>query len=250
MAEQRIGLPLGKLIVAPQYWLAHLSRWNSRRRDRRFDERFGVDTYEPFDEQDKGGLPAELRASGLNYVPTSVGMFERIVRHSKVNPRDYDFVDLGSGKGRTLLLAAKLGFRSVAGVEADARLARIADSNVRSWVQKRSLIRPTVIEMDARQAPLPSGNLFVFMFHPFEGAIFERVAERLANAAREHGRALVVAYHNDVCGDSLERTGAFRRIHVRPLRFWSRPTISLFYNELAWKKRLRRPRSRWFNGPG
>ena len=169
------------------------------------------------------------------YAATPTRFFGRIVRATGIDPSQFAFIDLGSGKGRTLLLASDHGFNLVVGVEFDEALCAVAQANIdRAMIGQG--VRPTVVQADARHADLPGGNLFVFMFNPFSGPIFDDVANRLAVAAREP-RSVVVAYNNDQCGDVLEKTGAFRRTRLKPFKFWTPPTMSIFYNDIAWKMR-------------
>ena len=213
----------------PLVVLGRLGRHINRRRDLKFDAKFGIET-ERFDI----GPAASMDHMGP-YAATPTRFFGRIVRATGIDPSQFAFIDLGSGKGRTLLLASDHGFNLVVGVEFDEALCAVAQANIdRAMIGQG--VRPTVVQADARHAELPDGNLFVFMFNPFSGPIFEDVANRLAAAAREP-RPVIVAYNNDKCGDVLERAGAFRRIRLKPLKFWTPPSMSIFYNDIAWKMR-------------
>ena len=217
-------------------WTSDLARWLHKRQDTNFDHRWGFQTCEVDWNPDASDLPENLRPDARHYAPTPIALFGRFVRRSRVNPRDFGFVDLGAGKGRTLLLAARAGFDPIVGVEIAPGLCQTAETNLR----RRSGgigASPKMINGDARTAELPAGNLFVFMFNPFTGSLFEEVANRLADISREEERAVVIAYHNDVCSDALERTGAFKRVRMRRIHFWRPPTASFFYNEAAWRMR-------------
>src|SRR5271154_7200623 len=50
-----------------------------------------------------------------------------------VPPEDYSFVDLGAGMGRAILLASRMPFREVIGVELHRDLAEIAQNNIDKW---------------------------------------------------------------------------------------------------------------------
>ena len=53
-----------------------------------------------------------------------------------MNPRESVFVDFGCGKGRTLVVAAELGFAGVRGVEFAAELCESAEKNYRLYQKK------------------------------------------------------------------------------------------------------------------
>lgn len=217
------------VIRYPLVVLGRLGRLINRRRDLGFDSKLGIET-EGFEIG-----PAALMDHMGPYAATPTKFFGRIIRATRIDPKQFAFIDLGSGKGRTLLLAADHGFPSVVGVEFDEALCVVARENI-DRVAAGHGVRPTVVQADARNAQFPEGNLFVFMFNPFSGPIFADVANHLAAAARE-SRPVIVAYNNDKCGDVLEQTGAFRRVRLKPLKFWTPPTMSIFYNDLAWKMR-------------
>jgi SAM-dependent methyltransferase len=216
--------------------ISALASQTSAWRDRRFDARFGLDTCSAREELVDEFVHRRTAGNALHYEATSAALFRRIIRHSRANPQEFTFVDLGAGKGRLLLLAAEAGFASVVGVEIDPGLCRVAVANIERWSAGRSSRAPEIIEGDARDMRYPLGDLFVFLFNPFTGPLFELVAERLARLAREPQRRVIIVYHHDVCSSELERTGAFKRVRVRPMRFWTHSTLSLFYNEEAWRR--------------
>jgi SAM-dependent methyltransferase len=215
-------------------------RWGGQR----FDRRHGMETSVTLDRDELTKMSPELRRFAGAYIPTSPALFKRIVRKSKVDPKDFAFVDLGCGKGRILVEAAYYPFRAIMGVEADAGLCQTAIENLKRWRQGRSPDQARVhrqvevMHSDARTALLPAGNLFIFMYSPFRGHVFATVAERLAALADEPGRAVVIAYSADFEALVLEQTGRFTRVRMRPQRFWTKPTVSFFYNDEA--MRLRR----------
>jgi SAM-dependent methyltransferase len=200
---------------------------------RAFDRLYGVETNQGVSHSVFAGMSDEIREHAGDYGPTHPALFQRIVQTSGVDPSRYTFVDLGCGKGRILIVAAKYPFKAIVGVEADGSLCKTAKQNLKRWGQRRSDRRVKVVHRDARTFDWPEGNLFIFMYSPFRGPVFKRVAERLAGAAGESGRAMVIAYSADREGDTLEQTGRFTRLRMRRLQFWARSTVSLFYNEAA-----------------
>src|SRR5712691_7133679 len=51
------------------------------------------------------------------YQPTEPVLFEEMLASIKIDFRNFTFIDLGSGKGRVLLLASDYPFRQIVGVE-------------------------------------------------------------------------------------------------------------------------------------
>jgi SAM-dependent methyltransferase len=179
------------------------------------------------------GIPEKTRKHAGDYVPTSPSLFRRIVRQSGVDPKQFTFIDLGCGKGRVLIAAADYPFLEIVGVELDSHLYETATDNLQRFRRTGAISPVRIVQADARFADLPSGNLFIFMYSPFRGPIFDHVAKRLAKIATDGDRAVVIAYSSDWEADALERTGAFTRVCMRRRQFWAPPTISFFYNEAA-----------------
>ena len=204
--------------------------------DLRFDREHGLDTCEIIEKPNFVGMPAEIGRDSTPYIPSGETRIRRLIRRSRIDPSEYHFVDLGTGKGRPLLIASGYPFRSITGIEADHDLCEIARANVQAWARSHAGTPIRVIEGDVRTASLPKGNLFVFMYNPFIGEVFEAVAKRLAEVASSP-RKVVVAYSGDRLADALERTGAFRRLSIRPLRPWQQSSMSLFFNIAADPKR-------------
>jgi predicted RNA methylase len=209
-----------------------------QRSGRWFDRLHGVETSKTVARDGLTGMSAELREHAGEYIPTNPALFSRIMRKSGIEPSSFTFVDLGCGKGRIVIAAANYPFKAILGVEADAVLYAAAQDNLRRWRQSDARRRAEVVHSDARTFELPEGDLFVFMYSPFRGRIFEEVAKRLAAAAGEPGRAVVIAYSSDWEAEALERTGRFTRVQMRRRQFWAPPSVSFFYNEAA--NRLRR----------
>ena len=109
----------------------------------------------------------------------------------------FTFVDLGSGKGRALLLASHYPFHHILGVELDPTLAMIAQTNLHSfqapWQQTRSL---EVRHADATAVDLPLTPLVLYLYNPFLAPALKRVLRRLKISLRRHPRELWLVYIN------------------------------------------------------
>lgn len=193
-----------------------------------FDWQNGVETRGRVPPEELVGITPDARKEASAYAPTPIALIRRIIRRSRVDPAALTFIDIGCGKGRTLLVAAKYGFKAVIGVEADGALCETARKNLKSSTAQ-------IVHADAREFELPAGHLFLYFYDPFGGAVLEQVIRRVAAAAAEPNRAVVVAYNADPRADLLERTGLFRRSRMRRLQFWKPPAVSFFFNSAAEK---------------
>jgi tRNA1(Val) A37 N6-methylase TrmN6 len=127
--------------------------------------------------------------------------------------RDFVFVDLGSGKGRTLLMASDYPFRRIVGVELLPALHRAAQENLskyRSESQKCFAIE--AICGDATEFDFPNEPTVLFLFNPFPEAGLRRVMGNLENSLREHPRKTYVLYHNPLLEQVLSERDVWKKI--------------------------------------
>jgi len=194
-----------------------------RRREQHFDLTFGVETAET-DLADNSAVAARW--------PSPISLFKRIIRRSGVSVRDFCFVDLGCGKGRALLLAAELGFQKVVGVEKDVELFEIARANIKEWKKPRrgNNVVIDILNEDAETFIFPDGNIFVYLYDPFDRATFEAIATTMSKLAFERNRSVVVAYNSARFADILGDKMVFTRRDMWPRLFWRKSTVSFFYN--------------------
>src|SRR5437899_12260111 len=105
------------------------------------------------------------------YQPTERELFyemmDALAQHTKINFNDFTFIDLGSGKGRTLLMASDYPFRRIVGVELLPSLNQIALENIskyQSESQKCHVLQS--ICDDATNFRFPAEPTVVYLFHP------------------------------------------------------------------------------------
>ena len=102
------------------------------------------------------------------YQPSEPQVFHAILERLGIGYERFTFLDLGRGKGRTLLMASYYPFRRIIGAEIVPELHAIAEANVASYRSERK--KCFAIETwlgDAREFPFPAGPLVVYLFNPF-----------------------------------------------------------------------------------
>ena len=182
-----------------------------------FDLKYGTDTggYLRPDEIGSGGIHDAMN-NGYSAVAPSVfreacRRWRETLPSSAARLEAYTFVDVGAGKGRALLLAAELPFRKVIGVELNEALARIAQRNVAPWKRiARSRAKIRVMHEDAVEFRWPRTPLLVYLNNPFDCALVELLASRIAAAAASGPGLVDILYVNPACADTLTRQGFFK----------------------------------------
>ena len=121
-------------------------------------------------------------------------------------PERTTFVDLGSGMGRVVLLAAERPYRQVIGVEISPALHEVAKENrdryPRERLQSRDIRR---VRADAAAFTFPRGDLAVYLYNPFRAPVMEAVVARLA----AHRAEVVLAYHTPLEHATIDAVAAF-----------------------------------------
>lgn len=151
------------------------------------------------------------------YQPTESVLFHEMIgalaTHVDLDFPRFIFIDLGSGKGRTLLMASDYPFRRVVGVELLPALDRAAQENIakyRSESQKCFAIES--ICGDATEFAFPSEAIVLFLFNPLPEAGLRRVIANLEQSLREHPRKIYVLYHNPLLERVLGESNVLKRI--------------------------------------
>ena len=183
----------------------------ARRQERAegFDRRYGTDT-------DRRITCADLRAEGPDvpplwrYWPTLQRPFRRLLGAADVRAEEFVFVDLGSGKGRVLLLASDLPFLRIVGVELSPALHAVAMRNLRAYRSPRQrCTRFELVLTDAADYQPPVENLLVYLFQPFPRETLAAVLANLERSLAQHPRRVLIAYLNPLFHDLIIDTGRF-----------------------------------------
>ena len=168
-------------------------RRRSRFGDIDYDFDYGVDT--TWARLPLGVRIRELFSERL-YQPTDPAEFHNVISHVPADFRKLAFIDLGSGKGRALLLASEYPFREIVGVEVQPELHRIAQENIdRFSSDKRKCHRITAYCMDARDFTFPDEPMLIYLFNPFPDYVMESVLKNLREALQKSPRETFVLYN-------------------------------------------------------
>ena len=162
------------------------------------------------------------QSGGFDYLPARARNVRQALKDlPAINPADYTFVDLGSGKGRVLFLAAERSFHHIVGVELAVELHRAAQENIRRYRCARGR-RPQIesINMDASDYIFPKGNLVIHLFNPFGPSVLFKVLENLQASAERNPRHIILVFVFPEFASLVETAPAFdpyrisRRYHI------------------------------------
>src|SRR5689334_18955153 len=96
-------LDLNGPLLGPLLYVFESVRSYLEERTEAFDARFGTDTAAPF-------FGREQKPATHFYVATTASLIYEILNSLALPPNTFAFVDMGSGKGRALLVASEFSF--------------------------------------------------------------------------------------------------------------------------------------------
>ena len=183
-----------------------------------FDLAYGVDT---------GGLiwSEDLTTSHPNgfwssaYYGIAPSIFNQVIERPEFPQgsewSSYTFLDLGSGKGRAMMLASRFPFRAILGVEIVPELVRIAKRNLAifsaPWQKCQSF---ELREGDAATVELPLTPMVIYLYHPFAKPVLDAFLSNLEGSLGKQPRQVWLLYFNPQLDAVLARRSALERLFL------------------------------------
>ena len=185
-------------------WEFSLDSLPSRRRQRYGDVDYDWDFRVDTTSATVGWRDRLLGMLNSPYQPTDPAIFHEMLDSLKVDFSAFTFIDIGSGKGRTLLMASDYPFRRIIGVELLPELHRIAEENIvkyKSDSQKCFVIES--IYGDASDFKFPASPLVIYMFNPLQESGLVDLLTNLHASFVQEPRPIFLIYHNPILKDLL-----------------------------------------------
>jgi SAM-dependent methyltransferase len=141
------------------------------------------------------------------YQPTDPALFHEMLASLDIDFREFVFIDIGSGKGRTLLMASDYPFRRIIGVELLPELHRIAQENIRKYKsESQQCFAIESICGDGCDFAFPIEPTVLYLFNPLPEAGLVQVLANLERSLQDHLRQMYVIYHNPVLEGVLAKS--------------------------------------------
>lgn len=165
-----------------------------------FEKFFGIDFERMVDPSDIG-----LDRTSSRYQSTIAEAFFALMKNIKITEGDV-FVHVGSGKGKILYYAARLGYNKCIGIELSETLLEQSKTNLEKmqldveielWHRNAGLLDPQELAV---------GNIF-YLYNPFGGSILDAFLNSLAASQRISPRIIRVVYLNARYAELFERHG-------------------------------------------
>lgn len=175
--------------------------------DRSFDRRFKTNTSGEIGIE-KLYIESNNRQEGYCYEPSPTNIFMYIMKNLIIEYKDFIFIDMGSGKGRALLLASNFPFREIIGIEFSDILHRIAQNNIciyKSKNQKCFNIKSLCI--DAVDYQFPNEHVVLYLYNPFREKIMSKVFDNIKKSIAKNHIKIVVIYYAPFFPHLIEECG-------------------------------------------
>lgn len=199
------GFGLGQTLVI--IWSVVVDAW--------FDFRYGTETSRRIP-REQIATNSENIVHCVNYGASKAMPFKRLMRRLNL-PKDGVFVDLGSGKGRALMLATTYGFRKVIGIEFSGDLCIKARENLQKFMRKcPSRSKVEVVESDVTKYKMRDDETVFFMLDPFNAPVLAEVLRNIRSSVEKCPRTIWLIYSVPREQHIIEQSGLFTqsRLHV------------------------------------
>ena len=158
------------------------------------------------------GIATDELKDSESYQPARPAHIRQALREMPVHDvSHFSYVDLGSGKGRTLFVAAELPFRQITGVEFSRRLHGEACANIRRFrARKRGCGNITSLHANAKDFVFPEGKMVLYLFNPFGFATMQHVLDNLEASLRRYPRHTIILLLWPRCADQVARVAGMQ----------------------------------------
>ena len=189
----------------------------------RWDRKYGVDTAGTI-QLASLSVRGPNRKFGNECICTSPNAFDFMMRSLPAKIGNCTFVDFGSGKSRTVLLASRYGFAKIVGVEFASELVDCARANLArfnaEWQKCRDL---EIVEADATEFVVPTTPLVIYFYNPFTRDVFDTVLHNIVTSLAANKQACTIIYgssSHDAIGwaaPAILATGHFEAVAAEPM---------------------------------
>ena len=174
-----------------------------------FDLRYGLDTRTEVAVKDLD-ICQEDKRHAEKYKPTRARYFRSFMKHVAV-PTNGEFVDVGCGKGRVMMLAAEQGFDRVVGLDISENLCEIAENNIERFRARYRTAAPmTVVCGNMLHYSLHHEETVFFLYSPFERDLTQQFLNKVRESLRQNPRSLLLVINEFRFPELLEDDELFR----------------------------------------
>ena len=161
--------------------------------DRNFDKKFNTNTAARILNEDLEMPDPGAQRSATFYLTAPERFIRFLIANLGIDFQEYDFVDIGCGKGRVLLIASSYPFRSIRGVELSKTAYAVAEKNLRIYKSaEQECFDVKLYSIDARNFEPRIANTVYYFYEPFSYRVLLAVLEKIASRLKGQGKAIKI----------------------------------------------------------
>lgn len=161
-----------------------------------FDWKYGIETRLYVENKDINTKSLN-KDEGNKYGPLQIPFWNKVFDQNNINFDKSCYLDFGSGKGRTLILASLSGFQEIIGIEYGKELCEITKRNLIIFQSKHKTAKPIeIICMDALDFEIPDNATTIVFNDPFTPILLEKVVQNIKRSFNKVPREIHIVYFN------------------------------------------------------
>ena len=161
-------------------------------------------------------IESENATLGHRYQASEAGSLRRTLASLPVEYEQFVFVDIGSGKGRALLVAAEFPFKQIIGVEFAPELNEVARQNLAAYSGERRCAWIEVITADAADYSIPDDPVILYFYNPFLEPVMSRVMDRVSASLGTQPRPAFIVLTSGTPFQTILKRAGFTRVNDLP----------------------------------
>lgn len=212
-----------KLLTYIKYFYFLFINWDIRiawymiRQEIEGEKKYGINTTgaDELHKLEKQGIDI---SHATIYMPVSYSLLEEIFEQLPASIRNH-FLDMGSGKGRALCVAAHKGFKQVTGLDFSKTLCNAAIENLTKTKEQIPTFNFKVINNDAFYFEIPDDVDCIFFFNPFDEIIMSAVVNNIFSSLQNNPRKISIIYVNPMHKDLFLKAGYAETWHSKKMKY-------------------------------
>lgn len=141
------------------------------------------------------------------YEAVSFYMLEKLLEAFRKISSETSIIDLGSGKGRIMMVAAHFGFNHMTGIDFARELCSQAIVNMTKKEKQFPGIQWQVLNQNVEDYSIASYDSVFFMFNPFTKEVLEHFIKKLEASCEQFPRPIYFLYASPLYQQSLLDSG-------------------------------------------
>ena len=179
-----------------------------------FDSKYGTDTARIVGAWALD-IPHDKLEHANRYETVAPEVFYASLSELEIRHEEFVFIDIGSGKGRALLLASQFPFKEIIGVELSAGLNTVANRNLRAFKdESQQCFRIQSIGQDALDYELPRENIVFYLYNPFDEQVMRSVVSKIEDFLCRFSTSVYVLYQQPLHRSIWEQSEFFRTLKI------------------------------------